>query len=87
MPQTDKFANYSRGLNSPATQQFTIAPQDAVDLPIRPRFMRVTQGGTLALRDDNGTVLTYQVLPGETVWFSPRGVEASGTSAEVVGWQ
>ncbi len=86
MPQNDPFMGHQRGLTSPASQQTVITPQDGVDLPIRPRVLRVLHGGDLALRDETGAVVTYGVQSGETVMFSPIGVEATGTTAVVVGW-
>lgn len=41
MPQADPFASQMRGLTSPATQHFPIIPADGVDLPTRPRVLRI----------------------------------------------
>ncbi|WP_251363658.1 spike base protein, RCAP_Rcc01079 family [Epibacterium ulvae] len=82
----DPFADRKRDLDSPAFRHFEITPADGVALPIRPRVLRVTSAGTLALRDERGTVLSYTVVAGETLLFSPVSVEASGTTATVVGW-
>ena len=86
MPQHDPFAQYQRTLTSPADRHFAITPADGVDLPVRPRVLRVLAGGTLSLRDGSDTVITYGVATGETLLLSPVGVEATGTSAIVVGW-
>ena len=86
MPQIDPFANHRRGLESPATHQLVITPQDGVDLPVRPRVLRVLSSGDLTLRDGAGTVITYPVEAGETIGFSAAGVEATGTTAAVAGW-
>lgn len=80
------FVNHKRGLDSPATKHFSITPQDGVDLPVLPRVLRVLTSGDLALRDEAGTIITYTVQAGEVVLFSAVGVEASGTTATVVGW-
>jgi hypothetical protein len=85
MPQTDPFAGYRRGLESPAQTHFSITPQDAVDLPVRPRVLRVVSAADLAARDAAGTVIVYPVAAGENFAFSAAGIEASGTSATVVG--
>lgn len=84
--QTDPFQNYARNLDSPATSHFTITPADGVDLPIRPRVLRVLTSGDLALRDAAGVVITYSVSAGETLMFSAVGVEDTGTTATVAGW-
>lgn len=86
MPQTDPFSSQSRGLTSPATQHFAIAPADGVDLPTRPRVLRVLTSGDVALRDADDTVIIYPVVAGETLQFSAVGVEATGTTATLAGW-
>ena len=86
MPQIDPFAHHRRGLESPATNHFAVTPQDGVDLPVRPRVLRVLSSGDLVLRDEAGTVITYTVEAGETFQFSAVGVEATGTTASVAGW-
>ncbi|MBY6055096.1 hypothetical protein [Leisingera daeponensis] len=86
MPQIDPFTSFRRGLESPATHHIAITPQDGVDLPIRPRVLRVLASGDLAMRDEAGTVITYAVTAGETIGFSAAGIEATGTTASVAGW-
>jgi hypothetical protein len=86
MPQEDHFSGYARGLESPGDQHFAIVPADGADLPVRPRVLYVLADGDLALRDSVGTVLIYPVVAGQILPFSAVGVEASGTTATVVGW-
>lgn len=86
MPQIDPFTTHRRGLESPATHHLLVTPQDRVDLPVRPRVLRVLTAGDLSLRDAAGTVITYAVNAGEVLGFSAVGVEATGTTASVVGW-
>ncbi|KIC27212.1 spike base protein, RCAP_Rcc01079 family [Leisingera sp. ANG-M6] len=86
MPQIDPFTSFCRGLESPATHHLSITPQDGVDLPVRPRVLRVLASGDLAMRDEAGTVMTYAVTAGETIGFSAVGIEATGTTASVAGW-
>ncbi|WP_417714288.1 spike base protein, RCAP_Rcc01079 family [Pseudophaeobacter arcticus] len=86
MPQTDPFAALSRSLTSPATEHFAVVPADGVDLPLRPRVLRVLTSGDVAIRDVNGVVITYAVSAGETLQISAIGVEATGTTATVAGW-
>ncbi|EBA18420.1 hypothetical protein RSK20926_11894 [Roseobacter sp. SK209-2-6] len=86
MPQNDPFAHFQRGLESPAETQFVITPVDGVDLPVRPRVLKVLTAGDLVLRDSAGSMITYPVQAGEILTFSAIGVEATGTTATVVGW-
>ncbi|WP_281954819.1 spike base protein, RCAP_Rcc01079 family [Pseudophaeobacter arcticus] len=86
MPQTDPFAALSRSLTSPATEHFAVVPADGVNLPVRPRVLRVLTSGDVAIRDVNGVVITYAVSAGETLQISAVGVEATGTTATVAGW-
>ncbi|MGR3624577.1 spike base protein, RCAP_Rcc01079 family [Pseudophaeobacter sp.] len=86
MPQSDPFATHSRSLTSPATQHFAITPADGIDLPLRPRVLRVLTSGDIALRDTENMVIIYPVIAGETLQFSAVGVEATGTTATLVGW-
>jgi hypothetical protein len=86
MPQDNPFSDHLRGLDSPAACHFAITPQDGVDLPVRPRVLRVLSAGDLAVRDEEGTGVTYAVTAGETLPFSAVGIEATGTTASVAGW-
>ncbi|OIQ44146.1 MAG: hypothetical protein BM558_08965 [Roseobacter sp. MedPE-SW] len=86
MPPVDPFATQSRGLTSPATEHFAIVPTDGAELPTRPRVLRVLTSGDLTVRDDKDVVITYSVSAGETLQFSAVGIEATGTTATVVGW-
>ncbi len=75
MPQIDPFASHRRGLQSPVTHHPSVTPQNAVDLPVRPRVLRVLTSGGLSLRDEAGTVITCAVTVGETIGVSAVGVE------------
>lgn len=86
MPQHDPFSSQQRSLTSPANKHITLTPSDGQDLPLRPRVLRVLTDGTLSLRDDSGVIVSYAVSAGETLLFSPRGIEATGTTATAVGW-
>jgi hypothetical protein len=82
----DLYASHARGLESPAQRHFTITPTNGVDLPNRPRVLKVLTDGAVALRDTAGVVIAYQVVAGEVLQFSAVGVEATGTTATLVGW-
>ena len=84
MPQIDPFAHYRRGLESPVTHHLAITPQNGVDLPVRPRVLRVLTSGDLVLRDEAGTVITYAVEAGETM-LSRRKSSLRGLVAQIGG--
>ncbi|KIC12852.1 hypothetical protein RA19_00120 [Leisingera sp. ANG-M1] len=86
MPPANPLAGRVSGFESPARRQFTITPQDGQDLSTRPRVLRVLTDGDLSIRDEAGTIITYPVTAGETFGFSAVGIEATGTTATVVGW-
>ena len=83
----DVFENHAVSLDSPAIRHFEIAPDDAADLARRPRALRVQTGGTLVLRDEVGTNVTYTVFAGEILPLRPVRVLATGTTATAVGWE
>jgi hypothetical protein len=82
----DDYAIYLRGPQSPAERHFAIVPANGVDLPNRPRVLKVLSDGAVALRDSAGVVITYPVVAGEVLLFSAVGVEATGTTATLAGW-
>jgi hypothetical protein len=48
--------------------------------------LRALTSGAVALRDVSGDVIAYPVAAGEILQFSAVGIEATGTTATVVGW-
>ncbi|MEP0155211.1 hypothetical protein [Pseudophaeobacter sp.] len=86
MPQINPYYGKYGSITAPAVQHFNIVPADGIDLPLRPRVLRVLTSGDIAIRDDQGVVITYAVSAGETLQFSAVGVESTGTTATVVGW-
>ena len=86
---SDPFGQHQRGLDSPANRHRSITPSDTVDLAVsgeRPRVLYCTVAGNVALRDDLGTTITYALIAGQILPFSPQRVMATGTTATVVGW-
>lgn len=63
-----------------------ITPHDTNALLRVYRFLRVTQSGNLCTVDHAGNQQTYSVVEGETIWFSPLRVMATGTTATVIGF-
>lgn len=86
MPQINPYYGKYGSITAPAVQHFNIVPADGIDLPMRPRVLRILTSGDLAIRDAKDVVIVYPVVAGETLQFSAVGVEATGTSATVVGW-
>lgn len=84
---SDAFASLSKGLTAPADIHYAITPSDTVDLPRRPRALRVQTAGNLVVRDAAGTNITYPVTAGEVFVFRGVRVLATGTTATVVGWE
>lgn len=80
----DQFGSHSVGMDSPATRHFAITPADA-DLAIRPRVLRCSVAGTVVVRDETGTDVTYTMVAGEILPFRAVQVRAAST-ATVVGW-
>jgi hypothetical protein len=83
----DNFASHATGLTSPASIHRTITPNNGIDLPFRPRALKALTAGNVAVRDAAGTIITYPVVAGEVLDFRATGVESTGTTATVVGWE
>lgn len=83
---TDPYRDHPRGLASPANRHATITPSDTDILPVVPRVLYCITNGTVALADLAGTVVSYPVVAGQILPFSPIRVMATGTTATVVGW-
>lgn len=83
----DPFADYQKGLDSPADRHFNISPNDTADLVVVPRSIFVGIGGTLVLRDEAGQDVTYTVPAGMILPFRAVRVLNTGTTASgLVGW-
>ena len=83
----DTFKSFKTSLESPAEHHFVVAPDDAQDLPVRPRALRIGVAGTLVVRDVAGTDVTYTVDAGEVLSLRATRVLATGTTAsDIVGW-
>lgn len=83
----DPFSSTATGRESPGMRHFTITPNNSVDIPIRPRAIRAGGDGNIAIRDEVGTDITYAVVAGDILPFSPVRILATGTTATpIVGW-
>lgn len=83
----DHFNTFPKTLESPADHHFAITPDDATDLAIMPRVIRIGGAGALVVRDRAGQDVTYTVTAGEVLLFRPVRILATGTTAtDIVGW-
>ena len=82
---TDKFAQYNAGLTSPATNAFSITPNDSTDLAIIPRAFDVGVGGDVAvIYADDATNATHVLKnrPSGSCWpYRVKRVLVTGTTA------
>lgn len=67
-------------------RHFAITPANGVDLAYIPRALYVLTSGNLAIRDKLGAILVYPVTAGQVIDFRAVGIEATNTTATVVGW-
>ena len=80
----DSFLNRSVELDSPGRSFAAITPNDAADIPMRPRSLWVGVGGNLACQGTNGnTTVFVNLLPG---WhpISPVRILATDTTASSI---
>lgn len=81
----DPYKYHARGLEAAGAVHFAITPDDGNDLSVRPRYLWCNSAGTVMLRDQLGTDLSYMVSAGQVLPFSPVRVLATGTTATVYG--
>ena len=77
----DKFATYSPGLDSPATDVFPITPDDDTDLAVATRAIRADTGGDVVLVTLEGNERTCKFADGETRAIRATRIKATGTMA------
>jgi len=82
----DPFDTDYVNLTSPAVAHYLIVPDDAADLPVRPRAVYVNAGGTAVLQDNDGQTVAYEVVAGAVLSLRPTRVLSSGTTAQLVAW-
>lgn len=82
----DLFANFSSGLESPATRLTAITPNDASDLANATRGINVAVSGTVRLTTVAGDTGDIYLAAGSVFPVRARRVWATGTSASgIVG--
>ena len=77
----DKFAAYSSGLDSPASDVFPITPDDDADLAVATRAIRAETGGDVVLIAMAGPERTCKFGDGETRAIRATRIKATGTTA------
>jgi hypothetical protein len=77
----DKFAAYSSGLDSPASDVFPITPDDDQDLAVATRAIRADTGGVVVLVAMAGPERTCRFADGETRAIRAKRIKATGTTA------
>ena len=83
----DYFEKMATGLESPGEIHYEITPNDSTDLPRIPRAIRIQTDGIIVVRDKFGTDIPYPVTAGEVFAFRGVRILATGTTADVVGWE
>lgn len=82
MPSTNPFAGSG---SEPARQFFTIAPNDATDLPSVPRGVYVGGAGDIVATGHDGVDVTFKAVPvGTTLPISPKRIKATLTTATLM---
>jgi hypothetical protein len=78
----DPFSSFSRGVTSPATRAFAVAPADGTQLPYLTRAIYVGGSGDLTVTTEDGDTVTFKSVPTGTV-LSVRVqiIAATGTTA------
>ena len=71
--------------DSPATDFFTITPNNTVDIPLRPRFIYVGTAGNINIRGDSGVAVVLPVAVGYHPIGPTRILVTSTTAAGIVG--
>ena len=82
----DEFKSFAKGLTSPATKHFMIAPDDTADLPILPRVIYCEVAGTVVIRNAAGIDLSYTMIAGDRLDFRGVRVLSTGTTGLFYGW-
>lgn len=82
----DEFELHPKGLTSPATKHFAIAPDDNADLPLLPRLIYCQVDGNIVIRDEAGVDLSYSMIAGDRLEFRGVRVLSTGTTGTFYGW-
>ena len=72
--------------SDPASWHWPITPNDAANLPLRPRAIFCVADGTIVMRDEGGQDLSYPMTAGQYLPFRPVRILATGTTGTFYGW-
>lgn len=82
---TDRFADFSAGLESPASHGFAITPNDGLDFAETTRALYIGGPGAVAVIMGSGAELIFQGLPaGAILPVRARRLKATGTTATAI---
>ena len=79
----DKFANFTKSMDSPCDVHFTITPSVNLLASI-PRCVYVGEVGTLVVEDSQGTVVIYENVQG-VLPIRPHKVLPTSTANGIIG--
>lgn len=86
MPK-DRYANFTRGIESSAQAAFAVTPSDTNDLPESIRAITIGTAGTLSFLGLGGAIHTTAELPAGTYAVFTTRIRATGTTAtKITGW-
>ncbi|MEM7620053.1 MAG: hypothetical protein AAF228_06260 [Pseudomonadota bacterium] len=79
---SDKFQNFSSSLLAPASEAFTITPNDTTDLSLVTRALYIGTAGNIVVVMKSGSEVTFNNIPSGTVLsLRTTRIKATGTTA------
>lgn len=84
MDMDDKFSSHNSGLESPATDAFLIAPNDASDLAVKPRVLYIGGEGDVRVLM-RGVDITFENASGILPIRPDRVFVTNTTATNIIG--
>lgn len=81
----DAFADHRSALDSPATKHWLLTADTEADVSPRPRAIHCEVAGTITIRDEHGTELSYAMAAGDQRPFRAARITAIA-SGTFYGW-
>lgn len=81
----DPFQRQAVELDSPGREFFAIVPNNAVDIPLRPRALWIGTAGNLDVIDGGGITTTFPNLNAGWHPIGPVRILTSSTASGIVG--
>lgn len=78
---TDRFDDFTSGLESPASHLSAVTPNDAADLAMTSRALNVAQSGLVQITTTGGTTEVVYIVAGSAFPVRATRVWATGTTA------